>query len=427
MTNNFILVYLITNIFSVYTLFRFMCIFFERSGTDKRTEFIAYSLYYFLIGLLFITLNNLVVNIFGNLIMFFLLTFNYRSTLKTRLVATVSIYMILMTIETTVVLILKYFGIELYSSDADIFLIVGMVSTKMVSYIAMLILSNFKMVKNNIDVSVLHWLSIFVIPAGTLVLAVMMISTANSDNLIEIIAGTVILFVINIFVFFLYDELMKTYEEKIEKVLLQQQNNAYLKQLDIINQSQESIRVFRHDLKNHALYLKSIISDKDNEAAIDYLNNAISCIDISREYSKSCNSAVDSILNYKLNYAQKLGIKSEVRLQIPEKLNISSFDLIAILGNLLDNAINAASKTENRIISLRAELDRNVLYISIYNSYDGTLNFENGKLVTTHHDRENHGMGLVSVMKSIEKYNGTMNIRQEKNMFYVDVLVYNQE
>jgi len=69
-------------------------------------------------------------------------------------------------------------------------------------------------------------------------------------------------------------------------------------------------------------------------------------------------------------------------------------------------------------------LDRNVLYISISNSYDGRLKLIKNKLVTTK-DNDNHGIGLSSVQNSIEKYNGTMNIHYDERVFYVDVLMYN--
>lgn len=276
------------------------------------------------------------------------------------------------------------------------------------------------------NVSYLHWLSIFVIPAGTLLSALMLISKIHAENLTGIIISIVILFVINIFVFYLYDELMKSYDEKMERALLLQQNNAYLKQLDIINQSQENIKIIRHDIKNHVLSLQSLIENDDNDGASEYLRTLANNTNYSDEYSKSGNSEIDSILNYKINKANIFGIKTDISLKVPEKLNIGPFDLSVVLGNLLDNAIEAATKSKKeKQIKITMELDRNVLYINISNTFDGNLNYINGKLTTTHTDKENHGLGLNSVRKSIERYNGTMNIHHNDNLFYVDVLIYN--
>lgn len=426
MSNSVIAVYLITSAFGAYILYRYMKIFFDRAETDRKVEFASYLLYYLVLALLFIVFNNPVINVVFNLATFFLLTFNYDSTLKRRLIATVSIYMILMTIETAVILVMEYFDISILSEDADLALISGSISIKIISYNVMLLLSNFKMVKNDIKVSSLHWLSIFVIPSGTLISALMLIIKVNPDNLTVVIINVIILFVINVFVFYLYDALMKSYDERMEKALLQQQNSAYLKQLEIINQSQENLREFRHNIKNHALLLKNLAENNENNAVSDYLDSVFNSIDFSGEYSKSGNSEIDSILNYKLNKASASGIKTEISVNVPEKLNIRPFDLSVILGNLLDNSIEAACKCKESFIKISVELDRNVLYASISNSFDGKLNYDGGKLATTKEDKENHGIGLSSVQKSLEKYNGAIELRHSGNTFYTDVLIYNK-
>ncbi len=423
MSGSYTAVYLITNVFATYTLYRYMCIFFDRKDVDKRQEFMSYSLYFCIISLLYLSFNNPAVNIASNLIMFFMLTYNYQSTTKIRLIAVVSTYMILMIIEVLVMLILQSYGITVTSGN-DAALIIGIISIKIISYIVMLFMSNFKMISNDIKVSNIHWLSIFIIPVGTLIIVLIMISMDYASNVTESIISIVILLVINVFVFYFYDELMKSYESKIEKTLLQQQNNAYLKQLEIINQSKENIKAFRHDVKNHALTLKYYIDNYDRDGATGYLDNILDFINYSKEHAKSGNFEIDSLINYKMDLAEKSNIKAEVYLAIPHKLNINPFDLSIVIGNLLDNAIEAALKAENKFINISIELDRNVLYISISNSYDGNLKLTYSYLETTK-DNDNHGIGISSVQKSIEKYNGTMNIHYDGQVFYVDALMYN--
>lgn len=403
-----------------------MKIFFDCIETDRKVELASYLLYYFTIGYLFIEYNNPTVNVITNLIMFFLITFNYESTLRGRLIATVSIYMILMTIESVVVLAMQYFDITIVSTDSDLELIAGLISIKILTYNVMLFLSNFKLIRSEVKVSTLHWLSVFVIPTGTLALALMMIMKVNNDNLTEIIISIVILLIINVFVFYLYDALMKSYDEKMEKALLQEQNNAYIKQLEIISQSQENLREFRHNIRNHVLTFKTLIENNDNKAAVEYLDNVSNSIDFSDEYSKTGNFEIDSILNYKLNKANLCDIKTDINIKVPESLNIRPFDLSVILGNLLDNAIEAAEKCKEKAIKLSIELDRNVLYVSVSNSFNGKLNYDSGKLTTTKDDKENHGLGLSSIQKTLEKYNGAMELRHSNNKFFVDVLIYNQ-
>lgn len=426
MTNSVITVYLITSIFGTYILYRFMKIFFDCTETDRKIEFVSYLLYYFTTGYLFIEFNNPVVNIIINLVMFFFITFNYEAILRERLIATVSIYMILMTIETIVALSIQHFDIYISSQDSDLIVIAVLITIKILTYNVMLFLSNFKLIKRDVKVSCLHWLSIFIIPSGTLVLALMMIMKVNNDSLTEVTIGIVILLIINVFVFYLYDVLMKSYEEKMEKALLKQQNSAYIKQLEVISQSQENLREFRHNIRNHVLSFKTLLENNDNLAATEYLDSLFNDMNFPEEYSKSGNFEIDSIINYKLSKANHLGINTQVSINVPEKLSIRPFDLSVILGNLLDNAIEAASKCNEGVLELSLELDRNVLYLNVINSFDGVLQYDKGKLITTKVDKENHGLGICSVQKSLEKYNGAMEFRHSDNKFYVNVLIYNK-
>lgn len=426
MLDSYDIIYLLSNVFGAYTIFKFMCIFFERHETNKKVEFITYVLYYIVIGAIYITFDNPAVNLCANLIFFFLLTFNYSSTWKLRLIAVSFIYAILLYVEASVVLGLRFINLNRFTADADIELIIALLSSKMISYIVVLALSTSKMIKNEIKISPMHWLAIITIPSSTS-LSTFMLITANTGYRLSLILMEIsILFFINIFVFYLYDALIKSYHEKMEKELLYQQNNAYIKQFDIINRSQENIKILRHDLKNHMSVLQALIEKNDSIEALQYMHSIFNFINCGDEYVKSGNTEVDSILNYKMHEAQKRGIEVYMNLSIPEKLNIKPFDLSIVLGNLLDNAIEAASKLgKEKVIKASVELDRNILYISISNPFDGKLLYKAGKLKTTNKEKENHGFGLSSMKKAIGKYNGTINIHHTDTMFYADVLMYN--
>ncbi|SHI75327.1 sensor histidine kinase [Lutispora thermophila] len=426
MLDNYDIIYLLSNIFGTYIIFKFMTFFFENDAVSKNFEFISYILYYLSIAIIYIMFNNPGVNLISNLILFFLLTFNYPASLKSRLIATIYIYAILLSVEALTVYGLKSMNLNQLSDDANVELIAALISTKIISYMIMLALSNFKMIKNDINISPMHWIAIILIPVGTLFSTFILITIEAQYKLYFILISISILFIINVFVFYLYDALIRSYNEKIEKELLHQQNNAYIKQLDIINQSNENIKILRHDIKNHISVLQVLIEKNDNKGALEYLHRIFDLIGESNNHIKSGNMPVDSILNYKINEAKKLGIEVDLELNMPEKLDIQPFDLSIILGNLFDNAIEAVSKLErDKTIKASIKLDRNVLYISISNPFDGNLVYENSDLKTTHRDKENHGFGLKSVKKAIGKYNGAITIQHTDSMFYADVLLYN--
>jgi len=424
--NSYDIIYLLSNTFGTYTVFKFMNVFFDRNRTNKNIEAISYIMYFFIIGAIHIFYNTPIVNLLANLVLFYILTLNYSSTLKSRLAAIVYIYTILLSVETVTILISSAVNINKFSKGVDIELIMALINSKILSYVVVLALSNFKMVKSRINIPRLHWIAVFVIPIGTLFSTFILMTEADNNNFIFIFLSIGILFAINIFIFYLYDALMKSYQEKMDKQFLQQQNNAYIKQFEIIARSQQNLQLIRHDIKNHIFILQSFLEKNNTEEGLSYLQSVLDSMYYSKEYAKSGNNTVDSILNYKVDEAEKHNIKVDLVLNIPEKLSIKPFDLCVVIGNLFDNAIEATSKLdENRRIEISIELDRNILYINFNNTYDGNLVYKENRLYTTHEDIENHGFGLISIENAIEKYNGDITIEHTERNFNVSLLMYN--
>lgn len=424
--NSYDIIYLLSNTFGTYTIFKFMSIFFDRSKTNKNHEAISYIMYFFIIGTIHIFYSTPLVNLISNLVLFYLLTLNYSSTWKSKITAVVYIYTILLSVETVTILMSSFLNLNKFFKGADIQLIMALINSKILSYVVVLVVSNFKMVKRKMNISKLHWSAIFIIPIGTLFSTFMLMTEANDENFLYIFISIGILFSINIFIFYLYDVLVRYYQEKLDKQLLQQQNNAYIKQLEIIAQSQYNMQLLRHDIKNHILVLQSFLEKKNAEEGLSYIKGILDNVNYSKEYARSGNNAIDSIINYKIEEARKHNIHVELKLNIPERLYIKPFDLCVVIGNLFDNAIEATSKLEdNRRIEVSFELDRNVLYVSFNNTYDGKLLYKGSKLSSTHEESENHGFGLSSIEKAIKKYNGTMGIQHTDDIFSVDLLIYN--
>lgn len=136
--------------------------------------------------------------------------------------------------------------------------------------------------------------------------------------------------------------------------------------------------------------------------------------------------SIDSIVNYKFTRAEEIGISVDSEITIPNNLNLNSNDLVAILGNLLDNAIEASSKAENKYIKFRTSYDRGTVLIVLTNSYNGELNFEGKSYKTTKEDNKAiHGIGLKSIKSAVEKYNGAMKVTHTDTEFSVRILLFN--
>ncbi len=425
--DNYAIIYLLSNIFFLYVIYRFLHMFFDERLTSRKVELISYLVYFVAISVLYLSLKTPLINLVGNLVLFFMLSMNYVSTWKSRLTATVFMYAILICIEAITVLGLQYLNLNASFKGTDVELIAALISSKILSYMVVLILSNFKMVRNQVNLSVLHWLAIFLIPIGTLFSTFLLITSETGNSLALTITSISVLFLINIFVFYLYDVLVRSYQQKFERELLWQQNEAYVKQFELIRQSQDKMRTFRHDMKNHLSVLKSLVEKQDVEATLTYSQGITEFLDNPDEYARSGNSELDGILNYKIHEAREKGVQVDLKLTIPERLAIQPFDLSVILGNLLDNAIEAASLvTAEKKIRLEIFFKRNLLHIQMVNPYEGELNQQNGRFGSTKNDHEHHGIGLNSVKRSVEKYNGALELSPKDGKFHTKVLLYNQ-
>lgn len=268
-------------------------------------------------------------------------------------------------------------------------------------------------------------LLLLVIPAmSIIVLSVLMLGELEKVFAI-LISGCML--IINISVFYLYNILIENYIHLRDNDIYKQQTYAYQNQLEVIMESQNRVRALRHDMKNHILALQVLVQRKEVEEANQYLDSMKNFMTNPEEYVKTGNDMVDSLLNYKIQKANEVLNVVETKISIPEQLRLHSFDLNVLLGNLLDNAIDASMQTENKKLKITIKLDKGILFLNICNScqriVDGRKNF----LETTKEDKVNHGIGLRNVRRIVEKYHGDIEFLYENDSMETDVMMYVKE
>ncbi len=233
--------------------------------------------------------------------------------------------------------------------------------------------------------------------------------------------------IINLGIFYLYHMMAENYRKLRENDIYRQQTFIYQNQLDVIMESQGRIRALKHDMKNHIIALQLLLQKKDFEKACKYLDFMQDFMANPSEYIATGNESVDGLLNYKLQRANEILNVVEARVNIPEKLMLHSFDLNVVLGNLLDNAIEAAVQTEEKELKMTIKLEKGILFIHIHNSCLGIKNGRLKRLETTKEDALNHGIGLGNVQRIIEKYHGDMDLICENGYLETDIIMYINE
>jgi sensor histidine kinase regulating citrate/malate metabolism len=138
------------------------------------------------------------------------------------------------------------------------------------------------------------------------------------------------------------------------------------------------------------------------------------------------NIVIDSLVNAKYSLAKKENIKMNIDIKIPMQINMDYADLSIVVGNILDNAIEANLKipSEKRFIDLFARVDKNLLIITIINAYDGILiKDKDGNVLSRKLDINNHGWGLISLKRVVEKYQGSYIIEDKEEIFSLKIMI----
>lgn len=415
---------LITNILYVYTIYRYLKVFFGNRRFNGAIELISYLVFYVGLAVVLVFFNVPIVNLLFSFISFYLLTLNYTGTLKNRLMAGISIFVTMLCTELIVTVMCGYFQLDKMYGKSEFSSITGLFACRILCFVIVLVFENYKHIKKGIEIPTSNWLCLFFIPLGSfyIILNILLISV---ERTYMVTVSLTILLGINIIAFQLHNSLSRFYEEKIQRLLLQQQNENYLKQMEAMNNSYESVRSVRHDIKNHLVALETYIKQDKKENAIDYIHKIINASYGDKTFVQTGNIEIDSILNYKLEEARAKDIEVELDIKIPTNLNIDTLDIVGVLGNLIDNAINANLKLkEGRKISVNLKYSKNLFFITVWNTFDGKVLYLDNKIATTHKDKAKHGIGLNNVNAIIRKYDGTMNITHEDKIFKVDILLY---
>lgn len=416
-------VYIITNVFRTYMIYKFICIFCGERRVAKHFEFLAYTGYLIIVTFFYLNIEIPMVMLIVNILAMYLLTCIYEVNIKQRLLTAAYIYMIMLCVESFVVLISGYSNVLIFSqtSYSSVF---GIIVITILTYVVQLLLQNSKNVKKGRNVPNLYWVSIFAIPILTLFVFVVLFYARGLSNTLLLFSIS-FLFIINVITFTLFDSLIEGFEYRMEKKMLTQQNNYYENQFALMKRIYETTRAFRHDFMNHITVIQSLLQRDEKGKLNSYLSELQQVYTKQKEYIRTGNVVIDSILNCKLQEAESYNILISQDICIPEDLDFSTFDMTVILGNLLDNAIKASLKVEieKRSINIIMRIEKGVLRITIKNNYNGIVLCKGQNIITTEKDSENHGIGLENVKQVIKKYHGTLDIKYTAEEFSVIALL----
>jgi sensor histidine kinase YesM len=273
-----------------------------------------------------------------------------------------------------------------------------------------------------------RWFSLSILPISSVyVISAIRIITdglvLNLSDLMVIVTSTVLLMFANIIVYYIYEQAEKSSQKLLELEMTNQKNDIDLQYLNLLEKKNETMQIMIHDYKNHMMTIEAM---SDSSKVNEYIENMLGEISKYSQMGKTKNKILDVILSKYTEICADKQIEFEVNIMSDNLSFISDTDISSLFNNILDNAVESAENSTDKLINLQISNSLNSYHkIVAINSCDNQPNSKNGKLISTKNNKDIHGFGTKSIEKIVNNYNGEAQWKYDdiKNQFELMILI----
>lgn len=287
---------------------------------------------------------------------------------------------------------------------------------------------NFREILEN---TTIHWGAFCTIPAlfYTIVYAITMWPASiykNPENMLGAVCVLALLVTSYMLIFEIFGQTKKDGELRQNMQYLEAYAQSLKHEADLVQEKEYEAAVLRHDTKHYALLINSYL-DEGKPQEIRVLMEELDFRMQRTKPVRYCeNLAINSVIVYSVKQAEKKGIRFEVKIEIPQKMNINEFEFATVVANLLENAINAAGEVKDkkkRYINLKAHVVKGQIIMEVKNSFEilPEISKKTGLPVSKRGD--GHGYGMQSIQAFAEKNHALFDYSVNDGEFSVRLLV----
>lgn len=236
------------------------------------------------------------------------------------------------------------------------------------------------------------------------------------------------LLILNTLMIIIFDKVISLKFVEVKNRQLEEQNEYYLKQYETLKQDTAETKSIKHDLNNILIGFKLNIQSNNNDEVIKVIDKLVGKTNNLNGVCNTGNTCLDYIINHKHAFIKDNNIKFSVKCSIPSNLLLNTELMCIILGNSIDNAIEACLENhdENNYIDINFNYLNQSLFFNITNSHSNVIKTNmNKELVSTKKGRDHHGIGLKSIEKHINLYNGIYDFSYSESEFSLEVVLFN--
>ncbi len=416
-----------TNPLQAVTLYLVYYATYQDSKYGRKVEVLAYIGYTVLISTTLAFLNRPIILMVINIACLFAVSLIYEGKLLLKLIRVFILYGMAITMEVIVAFLTGLIGRTpiartTYNS------IVGVIAMKLVFLIAAYIYYSYKNHKREErEIPKKYYVALSLILLGTLFL---FIAILNADGIaIEAVffcAGIVL--TVNIFTIEIIENLFLWYLTKSEHDVMIEKTQAIECQHEIIMRANESNYALYYALHHEEESHIGALIDLNKKGNIDGIRDYINGLEQEREGIQppyeSGNYMFDNVINSKIKEIREASISLRTQVNVPNDISILSYDVITIIGNLLDNAITALKEEkEDRKLRIYANCRAGELIIYVKNNFTKRLQKVDGRIVSSKVSEKICGNGLKQISDTLKSYKGSMDIQWNVDCFSVCVII----
>ncbi len=316
---------------------------------------------------------------------------------------------------------------QIYAS-LSMFIAIALIS-KTVLFLTAFILRKLRQSRRNQNsISVAEWLTLMIFPVFTVVtLLILGMNTQSGETASPwVIIDTFGLALCNIVIVIFMERLNIEKARQRDSLILHQQVTAEMNNIQALSQAYQEQRQLTHDFNNHMLAIEQLAEEGDLNKLTKYVAGISQRVAAVSTVIKSNNAIVDAVLNQKYLAAKNKGVQVEFLVGDLAGLPFADEDLVAVLSNLMDNAIKASAQAPEGQRQIRVKFtndsDSGVL-LSVKNTTAGPVRVIDNEVVSESPRTLNHGYGINNIKNVLAAYNCEYLFSYENGWFQFTLLL----
>lgn len=354
----------------------------------------------------------------------------YNATLFQSIVLSAIYYGVLIGIDYLCMVVLKYLLPNRYifvTYDNEISATIVILLCKTVLFLVVLVIRRRWSKENDLAlISNIEWIYFLYFPLFTIISMLVMVFdfTFTEDNLNALLFIAFGLVIMNFMVFYLMHYIVKREREIQNSKLIQERTKNQMNIYRNMDNSFEQYKKKIHDYNNQLNCIQGMLANGKNIEVQEYIANLTGSLIKDLDTIFTNHAVVDTVINQKYRYAKSKGIMMILKVNDLSALTINEEDLVALLSNILDNAIEACEKVKSdKVIKFKMIAENEQILISTQNPLSGSIDITDNRVVTSKSNKEEHGIGLLNVSSIVDKYDGVYAIKSEKGWFHISIII----